>query len=66
LLEAGKIVPAIDKRYPLNKSPKRSDILEQDTPEEKWSSLWSIITKPNKALHLPLFEFWDMCYIIDP
>ncbi len=35
LLEAGKVVPVIDKQYPLMRSPRRSGILKKDMPEEK-------------------------------
>jgi len=37
LLEAGKVIPVIDKRYPLNEAPEASGILEKDTLEEKSS-----------------------------
>jgi NADPH:quinone reductase-like Zn-dependent oxidoreductase len=35
LLEAGKVVPVIDRRYPLSKVPRLSGIWKKDTPKEK-------------------------------
>jgi hypothetical protein len=43
LLEAGKVVPVIERRLRL------SGIWKRDTPEEKSSSRWIRTTKPNKA-----------------
>jgi hypothetical protein len=35
LLEAGKVAPVIDRRYPLVRPLRPSGILKEDTPAEK-------------------------------
>ena len=35
LLEAGKVVPVIDRRYSLGEVPKLSSTMEKDTPKEE-------------------------------
>ena len=56
LLEAGKVVPVIDRRYPFGERLRLSGILKKDTPEEKSSSRWTSTPTPDKALHLTILR----------
>ena len=53
LIEAGKVVPTIDRRYPLNEVAKAFRYLEEGHAQGK-----VVITvhqaEPDKALHLPI------------
>jgi len=56
LLEAGKVVPVIDRRYPLNKVPEALRYVEEGHAQGK-----VVITvheaEPDKSLHLPLSQY---------
>jgi NADPH:quinone reductase-like Zn-dependent oxidoreductase len=44
LLGAGKVVPVIDRRYPLSEVAEAVRYLEEGHAEEKWSPPWTMTT----------------------